>query len=200
MAAVEPAPPPRGRQAEGQRNRERLLSAAREVFAERGVGASLNDIARQAGIGNATLYRHFPSRRELIVAVYAEEVAALCARGEALLRHRQPVDALFDWLRTYVAHVATKRDLALAIPVDGRRSALFDDWHAAMRATAARLLSRASPLATPDAERAAADLVALVSGIALSTTDGEQLERCLAVIRRGTFPDEPSVADDGGGR
>jgi AcrR family transcriptional regulator len=188
-----PVPPLRGRQAEGQRNRERLLGAARDVFAERGVGASLNDIARQAGIGNATLYRHFPSRRELIVAVYAAEVAALCAHGEALLRHRQPVDALFDWLRTYVAHVATKRDLALAIPVDGRQSALFDDWHAAMRRTAVRLLGRADPLVLPDVDRAAADLLALVSGIALSTADDEQLERCLAVIRLGTFPDDPAT-------
>jgi len=192
-----PAPGPRlgGRRAEAQRNRERLLDTAREIFAERGVGASLNDIARQAGIGNATVYRHFPSRRELIVAVYAEEVTALCAQGEALMGHMHPVDALFSWLRAFVAHVATKRDLALAIPTDGQRSALFDDWHAAMRATAARLLTRARSADTPDADLDASDLLVLTSGIALSSTDSEQVDRCLTLVRRGLFSTEPSVVD-----
>ena len=192
-----PAPGPRlgGRRAEAQRNRERLLDTAREIFAERGVSASLNDIARQAGIGNATVYRHFPSRRELIVAVYAEEVTALCAQGEALMGHMHPVDALFSWLRAFVAHVATKRDLALAIPTDGQRSALFDDWHAAMRATAARLLTRARSADTPDADLDASDLLALTSGIALSSTDSEQVDRCLTLVRRGLFSTEPSVVD-----
>jgi AcrR family transcriptional regulator len=180
---------PRGRQVEGQRNRARLLDTAREVFAERGVDASLNDIAKRAGIGNATLYRHFPTRRELIVAVYAEEVTALCAQGEALPADEHPVDALFGWLRAFVAHVATKRELALAIPMSGE---LFDGWHAAMRATAVRLLSRAG---IPDVDRAAADLLALTSGIAVSTADDEQVERCLAVVRRGYFPTEQSEVD-----
>jgi len=184
-----------GRRAEAQRNRERLLDTAREIFAERGVSASLNDIARQAGIGNATVYRHFPSRRELIVAVYAEEVTALCAQGEALMGHTHPVDALFSWLRAFVAHVATKRDLALAIPTDGQRSALFDDWHAAMRATAARLLTRARSADTPDADLDASDLLVLTSGIALSSTDSEQVDRCLTLVRRGLFSTEPSVVD-----
>ena len=203
MSFVDPTPAPGpapgqrlgGRRAEAQRNRERLLDTAREIFAERGVGASLNDIARQAGIGNATVYRHFPTRRELIVAVYAEEVTALCAQGEALLGRTPPVDALFGWLRAFVAHVATKRDLALAIPTDGQRSALFDDWHAATRATAARLLTRARPADTPDADLGASDLLALTSGIALSTTDSEQIDRCLALVRRALFPREPSVVN-----
>jgi AcrR family transcriptional regulator len=76
------------------------------------------------------MYRHFPDRRELIIAVYAGEVAALCARGEALLQDQSPDDALFAWLRAFIAHVAAKRELALAIPDDqgGQRSALFNRW------------------------------------------------------------------------
>ena len=183
MSSAEQLPRPRGRGAEAQRNRTRLLDAAREVFAEQGAGASLNDIARRDGIGNATLYRHFPTRRDLIVTVYADEVTALCAQGEALLEDEDPVAALFRWLRAFVAHVATKRDLALAIPVDGRRSALFDEWHAAMRATAGRLLGRVS--AADAVEVAAADLLGLASGIALSAADEAQVERCLGVVRRG---------------
>lgn len=181
-----PDPRPRGREVEARRNRARLLDTAREVFAEHGAGASLNDIARRAGIGNATLYRHFPTRRELIVAVYADEVAALCATGEALLSEDDPIDALFGWLRAFIAHVATKRDLALAIPADHQRSALFDDWHAAMRDTTARLLIRARPIDTPDV--AVSDLLALVSGLALATADEAQVQRCLGVIRGGLFP------------
>src|SRR5690242_8753984 len=107
--------PRRPRRADAQRNYERLLATAREVFDEHGADAPLDEIARRAGIGNATMYRHFPTRRELIIAVYADEVDALCAQGQALLEKEQPGDALFTWLRSFIAHVATKRDLALAI-------------------------------------------------------------------------------------
>src|SRR5262245_59292327 len=67
----------RPRRADAQRNHDLLLAAAREIFSERGADAPLNEVARRAGIGNATMYRHFPDRRELIIAVYADEVAAL---------------------------------------------------------------------------------------------------------------------------
>jgi AcrR family transcriptional regulator len=102
--------------------------ALADVFSDHGADAPLDDIARRAGIGNATMYRHFPTRRELIVAVYADEVAALCAQGEAMLAEESPGDALFGWLRAFIAHVAARRELALAIPDDegGQRSALFD--------------------------------------------------------------------------
>jgi AcrR family transcriptional regulator len=75
----------------------------------------LDDLA-VAHPDHATMYRHFPTRRELIVAVYAEEVAQLCDRGAALLHDRAPGEALFGWLRAFIAHVASKRALALAIP------------------------------------------------------------------------------------
>lgn len=182
--------PRRPRRADAQRNRERLLAAAREVFGERGASAPLDEVARRAGIGNATMYRHFPDRRELLIAVYADEVAALCAQGEALLDGQPPEDALFAWLRAFIAHVAAKRDLALAIPSDqgGQRSALFDRWHAAMHATTSRLLTRAQSASAVSADLNAYDLLVLASGIALTAASTEQAQRCLALIRHGTTP------------
>ena len=101
--------------------------------------------ARRAGVGNATMYRHFPTRRELVIAVYAGEVTALCELGRSLLAGSSPADALFCWLRAFITHVATKRELPLSIPDDtaGRRSGLYRQWHDTMRATAAGLLGRA---------------------------------------------------------
>jgi AcrR family transcriptional regulator len=180
----------RPRRADAQRNYDRLLNSAREVFGERGVDAPLDDIARRAAIGSATMYRHFPTRRELIVAVYADEVAALCAQGEALLVDESPGDAFFGWLRAFIAHVAAKRALALAIPHDqgGRRSALFDGWHQAMQTTASALLMRAQSFGAVDADLDVTDLLTLASGIAVASADADQGERCLGLLRRGIAP------------
>ena len=77
---------------------------------------------------------HFPTRRELVVAVYADEVTALCELGRSLATDQSPGDALFRWLRAFTEHVATKRELPLAIPDDdaGQRSALYREWHGTM--------------------------------------------------------------------
>jgi AcrR family transcriptional regulator len=104
----------RGPRADASRNAARLVAAAREVLAEAGNDAAFDVIARRAGVGNATLYRHFPTRADLLVAVYADEVTALCERGAQLLESAEPMDALFAWLDEFVVHVATKRPLALA--------------------------------------------------------------------------------------
>jgi AcrR family transcriptional regulator len=164
-----------------------LLAAAREIFGERGTDAPLDEVARRAGVGNATMYRHFPDRRELLIAVYAGEVAALCAQGEALLRHQSPEDALFTWLVAFIAHVAAKRDLALAIPGDqgGQRAALFDDWHEAMRSTASRLVARARSAGAVSPGLDVSDLLALAGAIALASADSDQAGRCLTLLRHG---------------
>ncbi|MGD0556515.1 MAG: helix-turn-helix domain-containing protein [Streptosporangiaceae bacterium] len=169
--------------ADARRNRELLLAAAREVFDEQGADASLDEIARRAGTGNATLYRHFPTRRELIVAVYASEVADLCAAGET---GEEPGEALFGWLRAFIAHVATKRDLAFAI--SGDKETLYDEWHQAMRSTASALLVRAQADGAVRATVTAADLLAVATGIAVSSADSDQAGRCLDLLRHGTTP------------
>lgn len=182
--------PRRSRRMDARRNYELLLSAAREVFNARGVDAPLDDIARRAGIGNATMYRHFPTRRELIIAVYADEVATLCLQGEALLEEVSPGDALFSWLRAFIAHIATKRELALALANDqgGQRSALFERWHEAMHATASALLTRAQRSGAIRADLDVSDLLALANGIALTGVDTGQAERLLLLLRHGIDP------------
>lgn len=182
--------------ADAQRNYDRLLATAGEVFSERGVDAPLDDIARRAGIGNATMYRHFPTRRDLIIAVYADEVTALCAQGEAVGGDESPGDALFGWLRAFIAHVAAKRELALAIPNDqgGQRSALFDRWHKAMHSTASTLLTRAQNAGTVDTNLDVSDLLTLANGIAVASIDTDQAERCLGLLLHGIAPVADRIA------
>ncbi|MFJ2832725.1 TetR/AcrR family transcriptional regulator [Streptomyces sp. NPDC087263] len=196
--SAEPAPrsePQRRRRADAQRNYDLLVAAARDVFHDHGVDAPLDDIARRAGVGNATMYRHFPTRRELIIAVYSEEVAELCARSQSLLAEDPPGDALFDWLQDFIAHVAAKRELALSITDDrtGQRSALFDRWHHSMHTAASALLTRAQSVGAVRADLNASELLALANGIALTTTDATQAERLVLLVRQGT--DTPSTPD-----
>ena len=177
----------RPRRADARRNYERVLVAAKDVFGELGVTAPLDEIARRAGVGNATMYRHFPTRRELVIAVYADEVSTLCELGRSLLADSSPADALFRWLRAFITHVATKRELPLAIPDDsaGQRSALYRQWHDTMRATASGLLSRAQDEGAIKRNLNVSDLLASASGIGHAAADDDQIGRLLAIVRDG---------------
>lgn len=179
--------PQRPRRADARRNYEALLAAATEVFGEQGVDAALDEIARRAGVGNATMYRHFPTRQELILAVYADEVGALCADGARRLDDDSPADALFAWLEAFVAHVASKRFLAAALTDDQaqRSPALFDRWHHAMRDTAAALVRRAQLAGAIRPGIDAGDILILANGIALASRDPGRARRLLTTIRHG---------------
>jgi AcrR family transcriptional regulator len=104
------------------RNRERLLEAAAAVFGAGGPEASLEAVARQAGVGIGTLYRHFPTREALFEAVYRHEVDQLSDLAEQLVREAEPVDALRRWLHANIRLVATKRGMlaALALAAHGK--------------------------------------------------------------------------------
>jgi AcrR family transcriptional regulator len=174
----------RGPRADASRNAARLVAAAREVLAEAGNDAAFDLIARRAGVGNATLYRHFPTRADLLVAVYADEVTALCERGSQLLESADPMDALFAWLDEFVTHVATKRPLALAATEGAaeRRTTLFHQWHTAITSTAERLVRRAQPGLRSDVT--AIDVLTLASGAALAS-DPAHACRVVAMLRNG---------------
>ncbi len=101
-------PPTRKPRADAERNRERILEVAKEVFTRDGAAASLDDIARRAGIGNATLYRHFPTRDDLIEAVYRSEVEKLAAAEKRFAASMQPIEALRAWMLLFIDHVAGK--------------------------------------------------------------------------------------------
>src|SRR3981081_1717660 len=97
------------------RNRERVLEAAKAVFSAGGPDASLEAVARRAGVGIGTLYRHFPTREALFEAVYRREVQQLSELAEQLKSEADPVDALRRWLRSNVEFVATKKGMAAAL-------------------------------------------------------------------------------------
>jgi AcrR family transcriptional regulator len=111
MPKEQSLPPPAERKprADAQRNRERILEVARLAFTRHGAEASLDDIARQAGIGPGTLYRHFPTRDALIEAVYRSEVEKLTAAGERFAAKLPPLEALRAWMLLFIDHVASKK-------------------------------------------------------------------------------------------
>ena len=94
--------------ADARRNREKILTAAARVFATEGLDAHLERIAKEAGVGSATLYRNFPTREALVEAVYRNEVAQLCDAAPALLAAKPPLDALRAWTRLFLDYVTTK--------------------------------------------------------------------------------------------
>lgn len=101
--------------ADAVRNRDRVLEAAKVVFSAGGPEASLEAVAKRAGVGIGTLYRHFPTREDLFEAVYRREVEQLSELAEQLKNAKDPVDALRRWLRSNVAFVATKKGMSAAL-------------------------------------------------------------------------------------
>jgi AcrR family transcriptional regulator len=95
--------------ADARRNYDHLVVAARKVFAEQGGGASMEAIAKEAGVGVGTLYRHFPKRIDIVEAVYRDDVEALVSLAERSLTDREPWDAVEGWLRAYVEYGRSKR-------------------------------------------------------------------------------------------
>lgn len=112
-----PAKPVRKPRADSVRNRERVLEAAKAVFAEGGPAASLEKVARRAGVGIATLYRHFPTRQALFEAVYRREVEQLADLAEQLGTGLPPLEALRRWMHANVEFVATKKGMSAALAI-----------------------------------------------------------------------------------
>lgn len=101
--------------ADARRNAEKIVTAAGALIAEHGAGASLEEVARRAGVGSATLHRHFPSRQALLEAVFKDRVEALCAQAGDLLAEPDPGQALFTWLRAVGAHAVANRGLGSSL-------------------------------------------------------------------------------------
>jgi AcrR family transcriptional regulator len=105
----------RKQRTDAQQNRERILEVAKEAFAQSGASASLDDIAKQAGVGAGTLYRHFPTRDALLEAVYRTEVEKLAAAERKLAQGMPPIEALRAWMLLFVDYIATKHIIAPAL-------------------------------------------------------------------------------------
>jgi AcrR family transcriptional regulator len=110
-----PSRPARKPRADAKRNRERILETAKDAFTRDGASASLDDIARRSGVGNATLYRHFPTRDELIEAVYRNEVERLAAAEQRFATTMPPIEGLRAWMLLFIDHVSQKKLIIAAM-------------------------------------------------------------------------------------
>jgi AcrR family transcriptional regulator len=137
-------PPARKPRADAQRNRERILEVAKEVFTRDGGAASLDDIARQAVIGPGTLYRHFPSRDSLIEAVYRSEVEKLAAAEQRFAATMPPLDTLRAWMLLFIEHVSSKKLIMPAMDtVAGGATRLIEGARSLIHTTFAESVKRA---------------------------------------------------------
>ncbi|WP_315701757.1 MULTISPECIES: TetR/AcrR family transcriptional regulator [unclassified Bradyrhizobium] len=157
---------PRKPRADALRNRERVLEAAKVVFSAGGADASLEAVARQAGVGIGTLYRHFPTREDLFEAVYRREVEQLSELAEQLKSEPSALEALRRWLRSTVQFVATKKGMmaALAIVMNAN-SELAAYSHAHLIASIGALLSRAVAAGEVRGDVTADDLLRALIGM-----------------------------------
>ncbi|MGW7402437.1 TetR/AcrR family transcriptional regulator [Streptomyces sp. NPDC054833] len=164
------------------RNFDALLAAAREAFAEHGAEASLEDIARRAGVGIGTLYRNFPTRRDLFESVYADEVNVLC-RAAVEATELPPWQALTTWLDRFTGYMVTKRAVREAL---NDESEIFQACRDSMYSAGGPLLERAQKAGEARADMDFGDLLRLVAGItATSFDDDAQRDRVLAIALDG---------------
>jgi AcrR family transcriptional regulator len=181
----------RARRADARRNYDQLIEQARAAFAESGVDASLDEIARRAGVASGTLYRHFPTRLDLIEAVLAEQMAELAGLGRGLLTGEDEFGALSTWLRAALLHALTYRGLAGAVMNSAldRDNGLVSSWHAEMFEVGSALLARARQAGVIVADADDADVLKMIGAIAWAAQDTPdrtaQADRLLALLLNG---------------
>jgi AcrR family transcriptional regulator len=176
----------RPKRADARRNYEKVLAAAREAFAEGGESTALEEIARRAGVGIGTLYRHFPSRQALLEALYADEVEELC-RSAAELEDGDPWEALSAWFERFIGYMATKQALAgELLNYVGRDAELFKASKAALFEAGEPLLARAQEAGVVRADVGFAEVLQMVMGIAkIPAADPAQNRHMLRIALDG---------------
>jgi AcrR family transcriptional regulator len=170
---------------DAQRNRERLLEVAKEAFTRSGGNASLDDIAKQAGVGPGTLYRHFPTREELLEAVYRTEVEKLAAAERKFAETLPPIEALRAWMLLFVDYIATKQIIAPALnALVGGHSKVFESSYAQIWEAIRALVKRAIKSGDIRKDLDPIDLLRALIGVANVATspDWQQSARRLVDI------------------
>jgi len=167
------------------RNRERILEVAKEAFTRHGANASLDDIAKQTGVGAGTLYRHLPTREALIEAVYRSEVEKLAAAARGFSAAMSPVEALRAWLLLFVDYIAAKHIIAPALnSVTGGASRLYEGSRTLVHGAIDELVKRAKKAGEIRKDVDASDLLGAVVGVSYvsSGSDWQQSARRLVDI------------------
>jgi AcrR family transcriptional regulator len=168
-----------------------LVEQAKIAFTEFGVDASLDEIARRAGVASGTLYRHFPTRLDLIEAVLAEQIAELVDLGRRLLTAEDEFDALSTWLRAALGHGLTYRGLSAAVMNSAldRGKGMVSTWHAEMFETGAALLARTRESSGIVGDAKDADVLKMIGAIAWAVQDAPdscaQADRLLILLLNG---------------
>jgi AcrR family transcriptional regulator len=176
----------RPKRADARRNYEKVLAAAREAFAEGGESTALEEIARRAGVGIGTLYRHFPSRQALLEALYVDEVEEIC-RTAAQLEGDDPWEALNTWFERFIGYIATKQALAAELLNYVERDAqVFKTSRAALWNAGEPLLQRAQEAGVVRPDVGIGEVIQMVMGIAkIPTGDPRQTEHILRIALDG---------------
>jgi AcrR family transcriptional regulator len=176
----------RPKRADARRNYEKVLAAAREAFAEGGESTALEEIARRAGVGIGTLYRHFPNRQALLEALYVDEVEEVC-RTAAALDGADPWEALTGWFEGFIGYLATKQALAAELlNYLDPDAALFQVCRASLFEAGEPLLKRAQEAGVVRPDVNIAEVIQMVVGIGkIPTSDPGQTEHILRVALDG---------------
>jgi AcrR family transcriptional regulator len=176
----------RPKRADARRNYEKVLAAARQAFAEGGESTALEEIARRAGVGIGTLYRHFPNRQALLEALYVDEVEEMC-RSAAELDGSDPWEALNGWFEHFIGYIATKRALAAELQnyLD-QDAALFQACRTALFEAGEPLLKSAQEAGVVRPDVTISEVIQMVVGIAkIPAKDPAQNEHILRVALDG---------------
>ena len=171
--------------ADAQRNRALLLKTAKAAFAEKGAAASLDEIARTAGVGAGTLYRHFPTRDALIEAVYRHETEQLVTAASRLAETQAPIEALREWLLLFVDYMATKQGMYEALnSLAGGTSDLYSASTAQLKQAIAKLIDRAVASGDIRMDIDPLDLLRALAGVASVSAgpDGKQAAKRMVDI------------------
>lgn len=159
---------PRKPRIDAQRNRERILEIAKEAFSRDGADARLDEIAKRAGVGSGTLYRHFPTRDALIEAVYRSEVEKLVAAQQKYAATMPPVEALRAWMLLLVDYIAAKHIIAPALnAVVGGASKLYESSRSQIQGAMEALVQRAKKSGEMRRDVDASDLLRAMIGVSL---------------------------------
>ncbi len=170
--------------ADAARNRNKLLDAATTAFTDRGVDVSLEDIARSAGVGIGTLYRHFPTREDLVMAVYGHQVDALVQRSHELPEQLPPGEALHEWMRGFVDYYAVKMGMVnlLRSMMEGSRAEAFQCAREQLLEAAERVLQPAIDAGAVRADVTAQELSRALGGICLASSTPDGQATSLAIV------------------
>ncbi|MGW7528154.1 TetR/AcrR family transcriptional regulator [Streptomyces sp. NPDC054783] len=190
-------PQARPMRADARRNYERLLKVAAEAFAEHGENASLDDIARRAGVGSGTLYRHFPTRQALLEAAYVDRIEAMAARADELAAELPPGEALVEWLGEVCAGAIQVRGLKalLGSAVTDGSTVAATACGTHMQDAARRLVEAAQRAGSLRGDVEPIEVLRLAHGVAsaseLADGQGRQICRYLYLLTEGLRPGAP---------